>query len=112
MLPWLDAEMHVGNPASDHALGPRARAAVERARGEVATLLGAKADETIWTSGATEPNHLALHGAMEFRDSQHALARNQRLPHMALLSPCPNIEPLGVWWRHRPWRVTGANGES
>src|SRR3546814_14955838 len=70
MLPWLDAEMHFGNPASDHALGRRARAAVERARAEVAALLCANADEISWTSGATESNNLSLKGALAFRGLQ------------------------------------------
>ncbi|MFN4016931.1 MAG: cysteine desulfurase family protein [Reyranella sp.] len=52
-----------GNPSSVHAAGRRARAVVEEARREVASLVGAKATETIFTSGGTEANNLALAGA-------------------------------------------------
>lgn len=96
MLPWLDAETHFGNPASDHALGRRARAAVERARGEVAALLGANADEIIWTSGATESNNLALKGALEFRGLQNAHLLTSRIEHKAVLDTCRYLETLGV----------------
>src|SRR3546814_18290330 len=96
MLPWLDAEVHFGNPASDHALGRRARAAVERARAEVAALLGANADEIIWTSGATESNNLALKGALEFRGLQNAHVVTSRIEHKAVLDTCRYLETLGV----------------
>jgi cysteine desulfurase len=54
-----------GNPASVHAAGRAARAIVEDARDAVAKLAGAKSDEMIFTSGATESNSLDLWGAVE-----------------------------------------------
>src|SRR5471032_2220789 len=54
-----------GNPSSIHAQGRAARAIVEEARDKVAALAGAKAENVIFTSGATEANHLALFGAVE-----------------------------------------------
>jgi len=51
-----------GNPSSAHAEGARARAAVEAAREQVAALVGARPAEVVFTSGATEANHLAVHG--------------------------------------------------
>jgi cysteine desulfurase len=51
-----------GNPSADHELGRRGRAIVERARAEVAALLGAEPDEIVFTSGGTEANNLALRG--------------------------------------------------
>jgi cysteine desulfurase len=54
-----------GNPSSVHAKGRAARAIVEDAREKVAALAGAKADQVIFTSGATEANHLAIFGAVE-----------------------------------------------
>ena len=54
-----------GNPSSVHARGRLARAVMEDAREKVAALAGAKADEVIFTSGATEANDLALFGAVE-----------------------------------------------
>lgn len=52
-----------GNPSSVHTAGRKARAIVDRARREVASLVGARATETIFTSGGTEANNLALAGA-------------------------------------------------
>src|SRR6476620_11143488 len=58
MIPWL--REHFGNPASrSHAWGWEAEAAVEKARGEVADLIGADAREIVWTSGATEADNVA-----------------------------------------------------
>lgn len=57
----------VGNPSSAHREGARARSLVERARGEVAALVGATPAEIVFTSGATEANNLALRGACDLR---------------------------------------------
>ncbi len=65
MLPYF-AEIF-GNPGSTtHAYGREAAAAVERAREQVATLIGAEPREIIFTSGATEANNLAIKGAAHF----------------------------------------------
>ncbi|WP_246148159.1 cysteine desulfurase family protein [Skermanella pratensis] len=64
MLPWL-APDRAGNPHSaGHRAGWLAGEAVERARGEVAALIGARPGEILFTSGATEANGLALLGAV------------------------------------------------
>jgi cysteine desulfurase len=60
MRPYLTEVF--GNPASAHAAGRRARRALEDARESIASLLGAEADEVLFTSGATEANNLALFG--------------------------------------------------
>ena len=65
MIPWL--REHFGNPASrSHAWGWEAEKAVETARDQVASLIGADPREIVWTSGATESNNLALKGAAHF----------------------------------------------
>ncbi len=60
MLPYLKGPY--GNPSSLHRFGRAARDGVERARAQVAALLGAQPQEVIWTSGGTEANNLALKG--------------------------------------------------
>ncbi|MCB9759320.1 MAG: cysteine desulfurase [Alphaproteobacteria bacterium] len=55
---------HWGNPASTHQAARRPAAAVEVARGQVARWCGARPRDVIFTSGATEANHLALRGAL------------------------------------------------
>ncbi|MGO8918158.1 MAG: aminotransferase class V-fold PLP-dependent enzyme [Stellaceae bacterium] len=65
MLPWFTEKF--GNPHSaTHAYGREAAEAVDRARGEVAALIGAEPREIIFTSGATEANNLAIKGAARF----------------------------------------------
>ena len=53
-----------GNASSVHGFGQQARAAVDRARREVAALIGAKQNEIVFTSGGTEANNLAIRGVV------------------------------------------------
>jgi cysteine desulfurase len=65
MLPWFTEKF--GNPASiTHAYGREAEAAVERARGQLASLIKSDPREIVITSGATEANNLAVKGALRF----------------------------------------------
>ncbi|MEH2478210.1 cysteine desulfurase [Nitrobacteraceae bacterium AZCC 2146] len=61
MIGLLEADA-VGNPHSEHFAGRRAAAAVEHARGQVADLIGVRAEEIVFTSGATEANNIAIQG--------------------------------------------------
>jgi cysteine desulfurase len=61
MIRFLEADA-VGNPHSEHFAGRRAAAAVEHARGQVADLIGVRAEEIVFTSGATEANNIAIQG--------------------------------------------------
>jgi cysteine desulfurase len=72
MLPWL---RHGANPSSIHAAGRSARRAIEEAREEVASLLGASRGEIVFTSGGTESDNLAVRGAARAARAAHASRR-------------------------------------
>ena len=69
MDPFLTDE-NFGNPSSSHRFGRAARAAVERARKQIASTLGAKSGDVLFTSGGTEADNLAVIGkALASRDA-------------------------------------------
>lgn len=99
MRPHLEPGGGFANPASAHAPGFAAREAVERARGQVARLIGAEPSEIVWTSGATESNNLAIKGALEFRaaprtGSVHIVT--SRTEHRCVLDTCRYLEAQGL----------------
>src|SRR5690606_14077504 len=93
MAPYL--EHAFGNPSSLHWAGQPARMAVEEARATVAVLLGASADEIIFTSGGSESNNLALKGvAFPLRDKgRHIITAEAEPP--AIEAPCASLEQIG-----------------
>ena len=94
MIPWLRG--HFGNPASrSHAWGWEAEAAVEKARTQVAELIGADPREIVWTSGATESNNLALKGAAHFYKSKGRHIVTVKTEHKAVLDTCRELERQG-----------------
>jgi cysteine desulfurase len=85
-----------GNPAStSHAFGHDAAFAVERARAQVAGLIGAAARDIVWTSGATESNNLALKGAAHARRSQGRHLITVTTEHKAVLDTMRRLESEG-----------------
>ena len=93
MLPYL--REHFGNPSSGHVYGRRAHDAVERARGQVAALLGCDDGEVIFTSGGTEANNLAIRGVAEARnDRRHVVTT--AIEHPATEQPCAWLERHGM----------------
>ncbi len=94
MIPWL--REHFGNPASrSHAWGWEAEAAVEKARGDVADLIGADPREIVWTSGATESNNLALKGAAHFYKTRGKHLITVKTEHKAVLDTMRELERQG-----------------
>ncbi len=94
MIPWL--REHFGNPASrSHAWGWEAEAAVEKAREEVAALIGADPREIIWTSGATESDNLALKGAAQFYKTKGKHLVTVKTEHKAVLDTMRELERQG-----------------
>src|SRR5262252_2492381 len=74
MLPYLRGQF--GNASSIHQFGQEARAAVDKARRSVASLINAQANEIVFTSGGTEANNLAIQGICEATQTQgrHVIA--------------------------------------
>jgi cysteine desulfurase len=94
MIPWL--REHFGNPASrSHAWGWEAEEAVEKARGQVAELIGADPREIVWTSGATESDNLALKGAAHFYKTRGKHIVTVKTEHKAVLDTCRALERDG-----------------
>jgi len=96
MQPYLRPGGAHGNPASDHLAGKRAREAVERARAQVAALIGALPAEIVWTSGATESDNLALKGALEFYADRGRHVVTSMVEHKAVLDTCRYLETRGT----------------
>ena len=98
MLPYFSERF--GNAASKvHAHGRAAKDAVEVGRARVATLIGAKPTELVFTSGATESDNLAIRGTAAARASDGRHIVTVRTEHKAVLDTCALLEREG-------WRVT------
>jgi cysteine desulfurase len=98
MMPYLKEQY--GNPSSLHAFGQVARAAVEKAREQIAAFLGCVGDEIIFTGGASEANSLAILGVVK----QYASVHTGELPHIvtsaieheSVLGMCESLEKQGI----------------
>lgn len=90
MRPYLEGEF--GNAASIHWYGQQARAAVERAREQVAALIGARPAEIVFTSGGTEGDNKAIFGVCEPGD--HVVT--SKIEHAAVRNSCQELEKRGV----------------
>jgi cysteine desulfurase len=92
-----------GNPLSIHARGRAARAIVEEARERVTALVKAKAGEVIFTSGATEANHLALFGAVEgsLAEGDHRITRVfvSAIEHSSVVATANKLAERFAWIR-------------
>jgi len=94
MMPYLTE--HFGNAASrSHGFGWNAEAAVEGARQQVASLIGADAKEIIFTSGATESDNLAIKGAVEMHRDKGNHVITCATEHKAVLDTCRYLAERG-----------------
>lgn len=84
-----------GNASSSHAFGRAAAARIERARSQVAALIGARAAEIVFTSGATESNNLAILGVARANADRGRHLVTARTEHKAVLDPCKHLEKEG-----------------
>ena len=91
MLPFL-REIH-GNPASVHRFGREARAALDQAREQVASLVNVHPRQVIFTSGGTESNNMALKGFAAGRKTA-AMAISE-IEHSSLIAPAQSLQKHG-----------------
>ena len=92
MLPFLGEQ--AGNPSSPHAPGRAARAAMEKAREQVASMLGARADEIVFTGGGTESINTAIRGALAAQPGKRRIVTSS-IEHSATMNLCAQLEREG-----------------
>src|SRR6267142_4192625 len=97
MMPYLTAKF--GNASSVHFFGQEARAAVDRARREVAALIGARPNEVVFLSGGTEANNLAIRGLCEVAEPHGRHIITAAIEHSSVRGICETLEKRG-------WEVT------
>src|SRR6266581_1152832 len=97
MMPYLTEKF--GNASSVHFFGQEARAAVDRARREVATLIGARPNEVVFVSGGTEANNLAIRGVCEAAEIHGRHLITSTIEHPSVRGICEVLEKRG-------WTVT------
>lgn len=97
-----------GNAASrNHSYGWAAEEGVEKARKQVADLIGATAKEIVWTSGATESTNLAIKGVAEMYAEKGNHIITQATEHKATLDTCKRLEKHGVRVTYLPVQTNG-----
>lgn len=97
MLPYLSGKF--GNASSIHFYGQEARAAVDRARHQIAELINARQNEIVFTSGGTEANNLAIRGLIEANEKHGRHIITSAFEHSAVREVCEDLEKRG-------WTVT------
>ena len=93
MLPYFADEM--GNAQSVHSFGQRAKAGIEKARREIATLINAAPTEIVFVSGGTEADNLAVRGAADANRKHGRHIITTKIEHPAVLATCEALETDG-----------------
>src|SRR5882762_1605860 len=93
MLPYLTEKF--GNASSVHHFGQEARAAADRAHRQVAELIGARANEIVFTSGGTEANNLAIRGVCELAESHGRHIITSSIEHPSVRGAIESLEKRG-----------------
>ena len=105
MLPYFADEM--GNAQSVHSFGQRAKAAVEKARREVAALINASSAEIVFLSGGTEADNLAVRGIAEAQRDYGRHIITTKIEHPAVLATCESLESAGCRVTYLPVSRSG-----
>src|SRR5262245_59217142 len=99
--------MHYGNPSSAHMYGRNAKDAVDRARQQVADLIGCTPAEIIFTGGGSESNNTVLKGVAYTHRHRGCHLITSAIEHPAILTPCRFLEQQGVRVTYVPVDHTG-----
>ncbi len=94
MLPYF-TDMFGNSASRNHAYGWEAEEAVEKSRGQIASLIGANSKEIVFTSGATESNNLAIKGVAEMYAEKGNHIITAATEHKAVLDTCKHLEKKG-----------------
>lgn len=97
MMPYLTE--NYGNASSVHLFGQQARAAVDKSRRQIASLIGARPNEIVFTSGGTEANNLAIRGVCEAAEPHGRHLITSAIEHPSARGPIDQLEKKG-------WEVT------
>jgi cysteine desulfurase len=92
MRPWLTERF--GNPGSAHMWGMEAKNGLDTGRHQVASAIGARDAEIVFTSGATESNNLALYGSLTDPKNQHLII--SAVEHPAIMEPARDLQQKGL----------------
>jgi len=93
MLPYFSERF--GNPSSIHGFGQETRKAIEAARSQIASFLGAKDEEIVFTSGGTESNNTALFGTLWGNAKKGNHVVTTAIEHHAIIEPAQFLEKQG-----------------
>ena len=93
MLPYLTEKF--GNASSIHFFGQEARAAVDKARHQIAGVVNARPNEIVFTSGGTEANNLAIRGLLEANEKYGRHIITSQIEHSAVKNVCQDLEKRG-----------------
>lgn len=93
MLPFLTEKF--GNASSIHFFGQEARAAIDKARHQVADLINSRPNEIVFTSGGTEANNLAIRGLLQANDKYGKHIITSEIEHSAVKEVCEDLSKRG-----------------
>lgn len=105
MLPYFTEKF--GNPSTLYSVGREAKRAVEEARAKVAGLIGAEAEEIVFTSGGTEADNFALEGVAFANKSKGNHIITSTIEHHAVLEPAHFLEKQGFKMTYLPVDSSG-----
>lgn len=94
MLPYFSE--HFGNPSSLYSIAQESKEALERARGQVASLIGAKANEVFFTAGGSEADNWALEGVADALKDKGNHIITTKIEHHAILHTAEYLEKHGI----------------